>query len=279
MKIGIIGTGQMGRGIARLAAQSGVTAVLIGRSLESAVAGVAAIGAAVDKAAAAGKIDAAERERQLACLSASCLAEPFIEQATFIIETIVEDLNAKAAVLEAVAKRTGPDVTIATNTSSLSVTELGGMMGCAQRFLGMHFFNPPHVLPLVEVVRTPWTSERANHDALEVAAALKRTPIAVQNARGFVVNRLLFCLLAEACHTLEDGVASVDAIDKGMRLGLSHPMGPFALMDLIGLDTCLAIFESLHAAHGDRYRVPVVLRDLVAGRRLGRKTSAGFLDY
>lgn len=266
-KIAVIGTGVMGRGIAQLIASSGLDVVLIGRSPGRAEQARADIGYRLEK-------KAAERAPGiLAHLRISCLDR--IRGSTFdiAIEAIAEDRAAKVDVLGQVAPCSP---VLATNTSSLSVSDLGAAVGCPEKMIGLHFFNPPAAMKLVELVMGVETGTKAKAAALDLIARLGRIAIEVEDSPGFVVNRLLFAQFAEALATLESKIAGAREIDMAMTIGLGHPMGPFALMDLIGLDVCLAIFESLGAPN---FQASPRLRQLVADGRLGKKTGAGFYDY
>lgn len=258
----------MGMGIAQLISSADIDVVLIGRTRGSAQRAREDI---------ARRIEKREPERAPAILEHLEAAElRGGETFDIVIEAIVEHREAKVELL----RQLGPMAPVlATNTSSLSVSDLGAASGVPDRLIGLHFFNPPMAMKLVEVVMGRGTGEHAKAVALELIARLDRTAVQVKDAPGFVVNRLLFAQLGEACRAVDAGVATARDIDNATTTGLGHPMGPFALMDLIGLDVCLAIFGSLSSELGQRFELPAAVVRLVAGGRLGRKTRAGFFDY
>jgi 3-hydroxybutyryl-CoA dehydrogenase len=200
--------------------------------------------------------------------------------ADLAVEAVVETIEVKAEVFRALDERLGDDAILATNTSSISITELGSRTSRPERFIGMHFFNPVPVLGLVEVIRGLETSDETYETVSDLAERLGKTPVAVQDSPGFAANRILLPMINEAIYCVMEGVAEPEDVDTVMKLGMNHPMGPLALADLIGLDTCLHIMEVLHRGLGDdKYRPCPLLKRYVAARRLGRKSGRGFYQY
>jgi 3-hydroxybutyryl-CoA dehydrogenase len=274
----VVGAGTMGRGIAQVVAEAGIETILCDADPEILETGLSAIRSRWDQLREKGRRTAEEIERSTARLHAGTLAEA--ATVGLAIEAIVEKLPAKTALLAEIATISPPATIFATNTSSLSVSALARASGRPDRFIGLHFFNPVPVLPLVEVVRGLETSPETVSASVAFANAIGKTPVVVDDAPGFVANRLLLPMINEAVFALQEGVASKEAIDEIMTLGLSHPMGPLALADLIGLDICLDILETLHRDFGDdKYRPAHLLRRMVASGRLGRKSGQGFYAY
>ncbi len=268
----------MGRGIAALAAGCGLETTILGRRLDSAAEARARILADLSRRAANGKVTAEEVLRTEAHLKAAATEDFNFRTVDFVIESIAENIKAKMDVFRHLGAETD-DITLASNTSSLSIARLGAASGSPGRVIGMHFFNPPAALKLVEIASGMETTSRARADAEHLATLLGRAPIHVKDVAGFVVNRVLFATFNEACRAERDGIATRTDIDQGLKVGLAHPMGPFALMDLIGLDVCQSIFEALSVAHGDTFLPPPQLRQMVERGRLGKKVRAGFYDY
>lgn len=203
-----------------------------------------------------------------------------VKDADLIIEAATEDMEAKKALFKELDELCKPETIIATNTSALSITEIAASTGRADKIIGMHFFNPVPMMKLVEIVRGLSTSDETRETILELTRALGKTPVDVAEAPGFVVNRILIPMINEAVGILADGVADAEGIDQAMMLGANHPMGPLALGDLVGLDVCLAIMDTLYTEFGDtKYRAHPLLRKMVRGNKLGRKTGVGFYDY
>jgi 3-hydroxybutyryl-CoA dehydrogenase len=279
MKVGIVGAGQMGTGIAQACASAGIEVLLndveeeaIGRALRGIV-------AATQRQVAKSKISEEAGIALIGNISACVALEEFVE-CGFIIEAATENTDIKLQILKRVEGIAMRDCVIASNTSSVSITRLASHLQHHDRFIGMHFFNPVPVMNLVEVISGIATSESTVAKAMDLAVRLGKTPIRVRNSPGFVVNRVLIPMINEAVLLLQEGVASAAEIDEGMRLGANHPLGPLALADLIGLDTCLAIMEVLYRDFGDtKYRPATLLREMVDARRLGRKTCQGFYSY
>jgi 3-hydroxybutyryl-CoA dehydrogenase len=279
LHVTVLGTGTMGQGIAQIAAQSGHTTRLFDAVEGRASAAVKAIGAQLEKLLAKGKLTADQRHQTMNRLSAATLARDACAGADVVIEAVPEDMALKVAVLAPLLEVLGAHALIGTNTSSLSVTELGARLGVPDRTVGLHFFNPPPVMELVEVVRGLATSEETITRALDFARGLGKTPIVVRDVPGFATSRLGVILGAEAMRMLESGVASAADIDRGMELGYRHPMGPLKLTDLVGLDVRLAILDHLTKEIGEQFRPPPILRAMVRAGKLGKKTGEGFYRW
>ena len=274
----IVGAGTMGSGIAQVVAEAGIATMLYDADAANLERGVAGIASRWDRAVTTNRRTADDVARFQGHLRSATLDDA--AGADLIVEAIVEKLEAKSALLSAIAALAKPEALIASNTSSISITALGHASGRSERFVGLHFFNPVPVLPLVEVVRGLDTAEQTVADAVAFATRIGKTPIVVNDAPGFVANRILLPMINEAIFTLQDGVAPAEAIDQVMKLGMAHPMGPLALADLIGLDICLDILETLHRDFGDdKYRPAPLLRRMVAAGKLGRKSGQGFYAY
>jgi 3-hydroxybutyryl-CoA dehydrogenase len=277
--IGVVGAGQMGSGIAQVAAQAGYEVVLLDVSQEALERGLGAIRRSLAKFLEKGRITEEALEAALGRIRTTLDLEAFRE-ADLIVEAIVEDEGAKRALLERLGALAKPEAILASNTSSIPITALGRYSGRPERFIGMHFFNPVPLMQLVEVIRGELTSAATRDVVVEVARRMGKTPLEVQDYPGFVSNRLLMPMINEAVEALREGVATKEAIDGIMRLGMNHPMGPLELADFIGLDTCLAIMEVLHRGFGDdKYRPSPLLRRMVQAGLLGRKVGRGFYVY
>jgi 3-hydroxybutyryl-CoA dehydrogenase len=278
MEILVVGAGQMGAGIAQVAAQHGNTVYLNDRDDEFINRGLAVIRKNLDRAVEKARITQKERDATLAAIRPAPQLRGL--PAEFAIEAVSEDFATKRAIFAALDEHVAPSAILASNTSSISITALAAATRRAPRVIGMHFMNPVPVLPLVEIVRGLETSDETFRATKKLAEQLGKTPVEARDFPGFISNRVLLPMINEAIYALYEGVASAEAIDTVMKLGMNHPMGPLALADLIGLDTCLAIMEVLHDGFGDsKYRACPLLRQYVAAGRLGRKSGRGFFDY
>ena len=274
----VFGAGTMGQGIAQVIATAGWNVALYDVDAARTTRALGSIEAGLAKVVARGKIESAAAAAVVARIQPSVSIAESAQEAEWLIEAVPERLDLKIAVLsEALAA--APSALVASNTSSLSVTELGAGLGAAERTLGLHFFNPPPVMELVEIVRGVRTTDETLQSALDFVAALKKTPIVVRDVAGFATSRLGVLLGAEAMRMLETGVASAQDIDRAMELGYRHPMGPLKLTDLVGLDVRLAILEHLQKEIGEQFRPPAILRQLVRAGKLGKKTGEGFYRW
>ena len=279
-RIGVVGAGQMGRGIAQLAASHGFAVTLADAQREIAERGRATIGQQLAKLVEKQKVTAADRDQILARIQPTDLYGGDLEAADFVVEAATENFTTKREIFEALDQACRGGVVLATNTSSISITAIGAAVTRPERVIGMHFMNPPPLMKLVEIIRGLATTDATYEITRALAERLGKETVVSRDISGFIVNRVLMPMLNEACFALYEGIGSVDDLDKAIQLGLNHPMGPFALMDLIGLDTSLAILEVLHRELGDpKYRPCPLLRQYVAAGWLGRKSGRGFHHY
>ena len=275
----VLGAGTMGHGIAQVLAQGGFEVRLRDVELARAEAGVAKIRANLDGAVARGKLDASDRDAAFGRIHAEADLDRAVAGAGLVVEAVPELLELKKELLSEVA-RANPDVSLlATNTSSLPVSEIAQATPIPERVIGLHFFNPVHLSKLVEVVRGERTRDEALAQALEVVTAIGKTPIVVRDAPGFASSRLGLVLGLEAIRMVEQGVASAEDVDRAMELGYRHPMGPLKTTDYVGLDVRLAIAEHLQREVGEAFRPPMLLRRLVRAGKLGRKSGEGFYRW
>jgi len=277
--VAVLGAGAMGNGIAHVFARSGFTVILrdidqrfLDRALDT-------IGKNLDREIKKGKVAEADRPAILARLK-PVTAIAAIAPADFVIEAVPEKLEIKRVVLQDADRIVRPGVILASNTSSISVTALAALTNRPDRFVGMHFMNPVPVMVLVEVIRALETSDATFQTTMQLAEKLEKKPVAVNDAPGFVSNRVLMPLINEAAYCVMEGVATAEAVDAVMKLGMNHPMGPLELADFIGLDVCVDILHVLHEGFGDpKYRACPLLKKYVAAGWLGRKSSRGFYTY
>ncbi len=277
--IAVIGAGQMGNGIAHVFAQAGYPVTMIDVSADALAKGRGTIEKNMDRQVKKGTLDAAAKDAALARLTeATDLAA--VAGATLVIEAATENADLKARIFRDLDRLAAPGAILATNTSSISITTIAAVTKRPEHVIGMHFMNPVPVMQLVEVIRGLATSDATTTRVLELSRAVGKTPVEVSDYPGFVANRILMPMINEAIQCLMEGVGSAEAIDTVMKLGMNHPMGPLALADLIGLDTCLSILEVLHTGLGDpKYRPSPLLRKYVAAGWLGRKSGRGFYAY
>jgi 3-hydroxybutyryl-CoA dehydrogenase len=276
-KIQVVGAGQMGSGIAQVAAQAGLAVHLADVDEAALRKGLETVQKNLSRSVEKERISREEMDEALARIEPGT---EYAADADLAIEAVVETAEVKAEVFRALDERLAEDAILASNTSSISITELAATTRRPERFIGMHFFNPVPLMKLVEIVRGLETADETYSAVHELAERLGKEPVEVNDFPGFVSNRVLMPMINEAVYCVMEGVAGPEEIDAVMRLGMNHPMGPLALADFIGLDTCLHIMEVLHKGFGDtKYRPCPLLRRYVAAGRLGRKSSRGFYEY
>jgi 3-hydroxybutyryl-CoA dehydrogenase len=278
-RVGVLGSGIMGSGLAEVAAKAGCEVIVRSRSLASAEALLAGLGRNLDRQVAKGKLTADEQADVLGRVSATDQLDALIE-CDLVIESVVEDLAVKKALFAELEKVVQPEAIFASNTSTLPIVELAVQTQRPDRVCGLHFFNPAPVMRLVEIVRPLTASDQTVESVRAFALACQKEPVDVADRAGFVVNALLFPYLNNAVRMLESGTASMEDIDTAMQGGCNFPMGPFALLDLVGLDTSVSILDALYEEFRDpNYAAVPLLRRMVAAGRLGRKTGQGFYSY
>ena len=277
--IGVVGAGTMGNGIAQVAARSGLDVILRDVTDDLLVRALGTIDKSLQRDVDKQRLTVEAKQEIIARIKSTTAIGDF-ESVDFVVEAIYEDFSAKADLLKELDRVCRPEVILTSNTSSISITRLGGVTSRPDRFVGMHFMNPVPVMKLVEIIRGIATSDQTYSITRELAEAMAKTPVEVNDAPGFVSNRVLMPMINEAVFALYEGVGTVDAIDEIMKLGMNHPMGPLQLADFIGLDVCLAIMNVLYDGFNDsKYRPCPLLRKYVDAGWLGRKTGKGFYQY
>jgi 3-hydroxybutyryl-CoA dehydrogenase len=274
-----VGAGTLGNGIAHVFAQHGWETALVDVSREALDRALKTIGANLDRQVKKGAVSAEQKDQTLGRITPSTNLD-HLHNVDFVVEAATENPDVKYKIFRELAAAAPAGAVLATNTSSISITAIAAHTDRPDQVIGMHFMNPVPVMQLVEVIRGLETSDETVRKVVEVAKALDKTPVEVHDAPGFVANRVLMPMINEAMFCVMEGVASSEAVDTVMKLGMNHPVGPLALADLIGLDVCLAIMEVLHHDLGDdKYRPCPLLRTMVAAGRLGKKSGRGFYDY
>ncbi|RZS53247.1 3-hydroxybutyryl-CoA dehydrogenase [Sphaerotilus mobilis] len=277
--VGIIGAGTMGNGIAQACAVAGLNVVMIDVAEAALARGVANVATSLDRLIKKDKLTAAQKDAALALIT-TATDHAALTGAQIVIEAATESEALKVKILQQLDGLLAPEVIVATNTSSISITKLAAATQRADRFIGMHFFNPVPLMALVEIIRGLQTSDATHAAVKTLTERLGKTPITVKNAPGFVVNRILVPMINEAFFVLAEGIATAEDIDAGMKLGTNQPIGPLALADMIGLDVCLAVMNVYMAEYNDsKYRPAPLLKEMVAAGWLGRKTGRGVYTY
>ena len=278
-KIVVIGGGTMGLDIAQVFAKKGFDVVVRDIKDEIIQASEARLNKSLDKLVSKGKLDEAGKKAITDKMTFTTDLN-LAADADLVVEAAIENLDIKKSIFAELDKICKPETILASNTSSISITAIAAATQRPDKFIGMHFFNPATVMKLVEVIRGAHTSDETCKTITELAVAIGKEPVEVNEAPGFVVNKILIPMINEACDLLYTGVASAEGIDTAMKLGANHPMGPLALGDLVGLDVCLAIMDTLYHETGDpKYRASLLMRKMVRAGKLGRKTGIGFFDY
>ncbi|NML48408.1 3-hydroxybutyryl-CoA dehydrogenase [Ramlibacter sp. G-1-2-2] len=277
--IGVIGAGTMGNGIAQVCAVAGLQVTMVDINEAALQRGVATIGKSLDRLVQKEKMSEADKASALKRV-ATAVGNQALKDCDFVVEAATENLELKLRILRELDGLMRADAVIATNTSSISISQIAAVLQNPARCIGVHFFNPVPVMELVELIRGLQTSDETHAAAVALVQAIGKTPITVKNSPGFVVNRILCPMINEAIFVLQEGLASAEDIDAGMRLGCNHPIGPLGLADLVGLDTMLAVMNVFYRDFGDsKYRPAPLLREMVDAGRLGRKSGRGFYQY
>ncbi|MEO8304643.1 MAG: 3-hydroxybutyryl-CoA dehydrogenase [Betaproteobacteria bacterium] len=278
-KVGVIGAGTMGNGIAQACATAGLQVVMVDVAEAAVLRGVSAITGSLDRMHKKDKITDADRSAALGRVEGTTDYDA-LKACDLIIEAATENEAVKLSILKQADDLAQPGVILASNTSSISITRLAAATSRPGKFIGMHFFNPVPMMALVELIRGLETEDATVASVEALAKRLGKTPIVVKNSPGFVVNRILCPMINEAVFALQEGLASAEDIDNGMKLGCSHPIGPLALADLVGLDVMLSVMEVFYRDFNDpKYRPALLLKEMVAAGHLGRKTGRGFYNY
>jgi 3-hydroxybutyryl-CoA dehydrogenase len=277
--IAVIGAGTMGNGIAQICAQAGLRVTMVDVNDAAVQRGIATVGKSLARLVSKEKLTEADRTAALGRIQ-GMTDYAGIAPADIVIEAATENLDLKLRILRQIDGLVRKDAVIATNTSSISISQLAAVVTNPERFVGMHFFNPVPVMALLELIRGMQTSDQTLETAKEFAKVVGKTPVVAKNSPGFVVNRILCPMINEAIFALQEGLATAEDIDAGMRLGCNHPIGPLALADMIGLDTMLSVMNVFYEGFNDpKYRPAPLLKEMVAAGRLGRKSGRGFYSY
>lgn len=277
--VGIIGAGTMGNGIAQICAAAGLQVVMVDISDAAVSRGVATVGSSLDRLVKKEKMTTADRDAVLARINGTT-DKSKLSSCDLVIEAATENEDLKIKILKDLCANLQPRALVATNTSSISVTRLAAATDRPDRFIGMHFFNPVPVMQLLELIRGLQTSDDTHAKALAFAQRIGKVAVTAKNSPGFAVNRILCPMINEAVFALQEGIASAEEIDAGMKLGCNHPIGPLALADMIGLDTMLSVMEVFYTGFNDpKYRPAPLLKEMVDAGLLGRKTGRGFYEY
>ncbi len=277
--IGVIGAGTMGNGIAQVCAQAGLEVTMIDVSEAAVQRGLQNLSASLERLVKKDRLSMAQRDAALLRVHGST-DYASLKAVDMVIEAATENLELKLCILKQVDELVPATTTIATNTSSISITQLAAVIQHPERLIGTHFFNPVPMMELLELIRGLQTSDETHAKAVVFAKEIGKAPITAKNSPGFVVNRILVPMINEAVFVLQEGLASAEDIDTGMKLGCNHPIGPLALADLIGLDTLLAVMQVFYEGFNDpKYRPAPLLKEMVAAGRFGRKSGCGFYDY